>query len=97
LIRRANLVGQGADVVKVEALGGAAERGSARAVMSSPLFSVLNRNKRSLAIDLGSPRGVATFLKLAAGADVILQNFRPGVVQLAGAGRVILLCHFLSL
>jgi crotonobetainyl-CoA:carnitine CoA-transferase CaiB-like acyl-CoA transferase len=76
----------GADVVKVEdtgagdyarALGGVAGRVSA-------FFLAVNRNKRSLAIDLKDPRGRAAFLALAARADVVVESFRPGVV--AGLG-----------
>ena len=80
------LADQGADVIKVESFAGAQERGGGRAVVSSPLHSTLNRGKRSLALDLRQPRGVAAFLQLARTADVILQNFRPGVVERMGIG-----------
>lgn len=53
-------------------------------MISSPLHSTLNRGKRSICIDLRQPSGVAAFLKLAERADVILQNFRPGVVERMG-------------
>jgi crotonobetainyl-CoA:carnitine CoA-transferase CaiB-like acyl-CoA transferase len=46
---------------------------------SGPDFQNLHRNKRSLSLDLKKPEGRATFLKLAAKADVIVENFRPDV------------------
>jgi len=50
------------------------------------MFHVFNRGKRSLALDLGSPRGAEVFLALARTADVIVQNLRPGVVDRLGIG-----------
>ena len=43
---------QGADIIKVESLTGAAERGGGRSKISSPMASVLNRNKRSISVDI---------------------------------------------
>jgi crotonobetainyl-CoA:carnitine CoA-transferase CaiB-like acyl-CoA transferase len=77
---------QGANVIKVEGLTGAAERGSARQKMTSPLFSVLNRNKKSLSVDLKTEGGVEVFKKLVANSDIIIQNFRPGVADRMGIG-----------
>jgi len=45
-----------------------------------------NRNKRSIALDLKSPEGLAAVKRLAAGADVFIQNFRPGVTDRLGVG-----------
>ncbi len=80
------LAEQGADVIKVEAQGmGDIGRylGSSRNGMSS-CFHLANRGKRSIAIDLKKERGVAVLKKLIADADVLLQNFRPGVMQKLG-------------
>ena len=71
---------QGADIIKIEHLAGAAERGTSKSRIVSPLFAVVNRNKRSLSINLKDPQGHATFLKLVERADVVLQNFRPGIM-----------------
>ncbi len=82
------LADQGADVIKVERPGvGDLFRhvGSNRGGMSG-MFHVLNRGKRSLAVDLANPKGVEVFLALAATADVIVQNLRPGVVDRIGIG-----------
>lgn len=49
-------------------------------------FIALNHGKRSIAIDLRSPEGVERFLTLAAEADVVVESFRPGVLDRLGAG-----------
>ena len=80
---------QGADVVKVEAPGGGDHtRGAAnrRGGMSAS-FLHNNRNKRSVVLDLKSDAGRAALLRIAAGADVFVQNFRPGVVERLGVGE----------
>ncbi len=71
----------GADVVMVEALGGAGDIAGARAGSD---FQNLNRNKRSIRIDLKSAEGRDIFYRLAADADVVLENFRPDVKQRLG-------------
>jgi len=80
---------QGADVIKVEPPGigdltramGAGNRGM------PPTFAVINRNKRSIAIDLKDHRGLAVLKHLVAGADVFVQNFRPGRAERMGIGE----------
>lgn len=78
----------GADVVKVEPPNGEWQRhvsaGGARGNQINVSFLSLNRNKRSLAIDLKSPDGKAVLLELARTADVFLQNYRPGVAKRLG-------------
>jgi formyl-CoA transferase len=81
----------GADVVKVEATGGEVGRrvrpfltGEGSTV--SFLHATVNRNKRSLTLDLGIPGGREIFLRLAARADVVIQNFRPGTLDKWGLG-----------
>ncbi len=66
----------GADVIKIEAPVDSAQFGGPR---SGPDFQNLHRNKRSLTLDLKHPEALAAFRKLADTADVIVENFRPGV------------------
>lgn len=78
----------GADVVKVEPVSGEWQRhvaaGGARGNKVNVSFLSLNRNKRSLAIDLKTSQGKAILLDLVRTADVFLQNYRPGVAQRLG-------------
>lgn len=78
----------GADVVKVEPTSGEWQRhasaGGAAGNSINVSFLSLNRNKRSLAIDLKSPEGKAVLLDLVKDADVFLQNYRPGVAERLG-------------
>ncbi len=82
------LADQGAEVVKVERPGiGDIARWVGVAVNGmSSLYLVCNRGKRSIAVDLQQPEGVDIVLRLAEGADVVLQNFRPGVMDRLGLG-----------
>lgn len=76
----------GADVVKVESpQGGDSVRGTGPFVggESSP-FLRLNRNKRSLALDLKAPRGVEVLWRLLERADILVQNLRPGTFARLG-------------
>jgi crotonobetainyl-CoA:carnitine CoA-transferase CaiB-like acyl-CoA transferase len=66
----------GADVIKIEVPEDKSEMGGPRA---GPDFQNLHRNKRSLTLNLKSPEGMQIFKKLAAKADVIVENFRPDV------------------
>lgn len=78
----------GADVVKVEPTGGEWQRfrsaGGATGNRINTSFLSLNRNKRSLAIDLKSEAGKAVLLELVKTADVFIQNYRPGVAKRLG-------------
>jgi crotonobetainyl-CoA:carnitine CoA-transferase CaiB-like acyl-CoA transferase len=80
---------QGADVIKVETPGA----GDLVRYLGVPregitaTFATMNRNKRSLAIDLKSPDGRAAFEALVKSADVLVQNFRPGVIDRMGFGE----------
>ncbi|WP_243336719.1 CaiB/BaiF CoA transferase family protein [Anaeromyxobacter soli] len=78
----------GADVVKIEAPpdGDALRSLPPLAGEASGAFHALNRNKRSLALDLRRPEGVAAFLRLAARADVVVESYRPGVLDCMGLG-----------
>jgi crotonobetainyl-CoA:carnitine CoA-transferase CaiB-like acyl-CoA transferase len=78
----------GADVIKVEDTGAgdyARNLGASRQTVS-PIFRAVNRNKRSLAVDLKDARGREAFLALARHADVVVESFRPGVVASLGVG-----------
>lgn len=84
------LADMGADVIKVEPLNGAFERGyGADSVfvdgLSASFFSV-NRNKRSLSVDLKSERGKEVVYSLIRDADVLLENYRGGVLDRLGLG-----------
>src|SRR5712691_5525803 len=72
------LADMGADVLKIETPQGAAEDDRRVA------FAFVNRNKRSLALNLKAPEGQAIFRRLAATADVIVEGFRPGVMKRLG-------------
>ncbi|HWL68657.1 MAG TPA: CoA transferase [Geminicoccus sp.] len=78
----------GADVIKVEPVTGEWQRhvaaGGARGNRVNVSFLSLNRNKRSLAVDLKSPDGKALLLDLVKQSDVFLQNYRPGVAKRLG-------------
>lgn len=81
------LADQGARVIKVEALTGDAMRmGGALKGGVSSLFSAMNRNKESVAVNLQSAKGVDIIKQLIADADVCVQNYRPGVVEKLGIG-----------
>ncbi len=74
----------GAEVVKVEPIDGDATRrlkGS-----GAGYFAMFNRNKHSIRVDLKDARGLAIARKFAAGADVVIENFRPGAMDRLGLG-----------
>ena len=71
----------GADVIKVEDMGAG---DYARA--DPPSFAALNRGKRSIQLDLKSDAGRDAFLRLARDADVVIESFRPGVMDRLGVG-----------
>ncbi len=83
------LADQGADVIKVETpRGGDFTRASAnRRGGFSASFVNNNRNKRSIALDLKNPRGLEALMAIVTGADVFIQNFRPGVAERIGVGE----------
>lgn len=73
------LADMGADVIRVDRPGGAADPASAAR-------DVVNRGKRSVALDLKSEAGLAAVRRLLAGADVVIEGFRPGVMERLGLG-----------
>ena len=80
----------GADVIKIERPGlGDLSRWSVGEDPdggNNPVFSSLNRNKRSVALDMKSDEGRKAVLALAESADVVVNNFRPGVMERMGLG-----------
>ncbi|NQW80571.1 MAG: CoA transferase [Polaromonas sp.] len=77
----------GADVIKVEPPEGDQTRGAMGFKMKGPDsmgFLNMNRNKRSLTLDLKTEEGKKVFFELVKTADVIVENYRPGVVQRLG-------------
>jgi crotonobetainyl-CoA:carnitine CoA-transferase CaiB-like acyl-CoA transferase len=87
------LADAGANVIKVERPDGGdpmRNYASGRAPLYGPNFCAINRNKRSVALDLQSPEGTEAFRALAERSDVVLENFRPGVMDRLGIGYEIL-------
>jgi crotonobetainyl-CoA:carnitine CoA-transferase CaiB-like acyl-CoA transferase len=77
-----NLADHGADVIKVEPLSGDAARGPLES--DSEFFVALNRGKRSIALDLKHPDGLAIARKLIDAADIVIESSRPGVAARLG-------------
>ena len=76
------LCDMGADVIKVEPPGGDSARRMAGAAGSdSPGFNAVNRGKRGIVLDFKSSAGQQAFRRLARRADIIVENYRPGVMQ----------------
>ena len=80
---------QGADIIKVEAPDGgdATRAGGNRRAGFTASFLNNNRNKRSIVLDLKTAAGLRVMMRLVAGADVLVQNFRPGVAERLGVGE----------
>ncbi len=84
----------GADVIKLEEPGrGDEARGFGvtremvqRGITTSPSFVALNRNKRSIAVNLATAAGQEAVRRMAAGCDVVVHNFRPGTMDRYGIG-----------
>ncbi len=76
------LADMGAEVIKVEPIEGDRTRHLLGA--GAGFFPMFNRNKKSIAIDLHKPEGAAVARRLAASADVVAENFKPGTMQKYG-------------
>lgn len=72
----------GAEVIKIEE----PEGGDYARSLSAELFAVVNRGKQSVTLDLRRPEAVAAFKKMVAEADVVIESFRPGVMDKLGCG-----------
>ena len=75
------LADMGAEVVRIDRL-----TPSGLGVDTPVRFDLLNRGKRSIALDLKSPEGAATVLKMVGKADILIEGFRPGVMERLGLG-----------
>lgn len=82
-----HLADLGADVIKVERPGSGDPFRAFKGGLYSPHYQTYNRNKRSIALDTKDEADRAVFHELIAGADVFIQNFRPGVAEKLGAGE----------
>ncbi len=80
----------GADVIKIEPPQGDETRDWGPPFLDgdASYFIGVNRNKRALALDLGKPEGRAVLLRLLEGADVLVENFKPGAMEKWGLGYV---------
>ena len=83
------LADQGADVIKVEAPNGGdySRQVATRRGGFSASFLNNNRNKRSIVLDMKKPDALEAFKRLVESVDVVIQNFRPGVVERMGIGE----------
>ena len=79
------LCDMGADVIKVEPPGGDSTRRMRGAVgTDSPSFNAVNRGKRGIVLDLKTQAGRDAFARLARRADIVIENYRPGIMQAFG-------------
>lgn len=78
----------GADVIKIEHPdSGDSMRGHGWQKDGTPLWwKEISRNKRTVGLDLGAPKGAEAFARIAASADVVVENFRPGTLEKWGLG-----------
>jgi crotonobetainyl-CoA:carnitine CoA-transferase CaiB-like acyl-CoA transferase len=77
----------GADVIKVEPPAGDSTRQMPGAVgTDTPAFNAVNRGKRSIVIDLKKPAGREVCTRLATASDILIENYRPGVLAVMGLG-----------
>ncbi|WP_151638522.1 CaiB/BaiF CoA transferase family protein [Noviherbaspirillum aerium] len=74
-----HLADMGADVIKIEDTG-------AGDYTAAPVKALVNRNKRGIRLDLKQPAAVQVFLELAKTADIVVEGFRPGIVDRLGIG-----------
>ena len=83
------LADMGAEVIKIEDVddGDPVRKQGALSNGFSLYFASFNRNKKSLTLDLRSAEGMAILHKLIATADVVLDNFRPGIMEAMGLSR----------
>jgi len=77
----------GADVIKIEPPAGDSTRQMPERVGSdTPAFNAVNRGKRSVRLNLKSPAGRAVFERLSRSTDILIENYRPGVMNALGLG-----------
>src|SRR5207247_4045341 len=77
----------GADVIKIEPPAGDSTRQMPGAIgADSPSFNAVNRGKRSVVLNLKSDEGRAVFTRVARSTDILIENYRPGVMEALGLG-----------
>jgi crotonobetainyl-CoA:carnitine CoA-transferase CaiB-like acyl-CoA transferase len=76
----------GAEVIKVESIGQGRQGDATRYLLGSGagFFAMFNRNKKSLALDLHSQDGLEAVMRLVVGADILIENFKPGTMDKLG-------------
>ena len=87
-----HLADLGAEVIKIEdpQVGDYARTLGTGQGEDSAYFRMINRNKQGLRLDLKKPEGVEVFMRLAREADVIIESFRPGVMDKLGVGYAVI-------
>ena len=90
------LADQGADVIKIERPDGGDDMRSTPPFVNgeSAPFMIWNRNKRSITLDLKKPKDLASLMKLAEDADVLIENFKPGTAARLGLGYEVVHARF---
>ena len=78
------LADHGAEVIRIDRLG-------AQGLVSAPDRDFLNRSRKSLAVDLKAPEGIALARRLCQGADAVFEGYRPGVMERLGLGPDVLI------
>ena len=81
----------GAEVLRIERKASASGRPTAD--LFDPKIDILNRSRRVVALDLKKPEAIETALRLVAGADVLVEGFRPGVMERLGLGPEVCLAR----
>jgi alpha-methylacyl-CoA racemase len=81
------LADMGADVLRIDRLN------AGPSITGDPRRDLLNRGKRSVAVDLKNPQGIETVLQLCERADVVIEGFRPGVMERLGLGPDVVLAR----
>src|SRR5919201_1783002 len=77
----------GADVIKVEPPGGDSTRQMPGAIgTDTPSFNAVNRGKRSIVVNLKTGEGRDVFMRVASSSDILIENYRPGVMDSFGLG-----------
>src|SRR5258705_3652395 len=79
------LADMGADVVRIDRASSAGQQRPAAGVRGAPADPLL-RGRRSLGVDLKQPEAIEAVLRLVAGADALIEGFRPGVMERLGLG-----------
>jgi alpha-methylacyl-CoA racemase len=80
------LADMGADILRIDRHDSVGKDRDGCDFMKSGRKSILNRGRRSVALDLKSPTGVDAFMRLVASADALIEGFRPGVMERLGLG-----------